>query len=187
MMVKHKICVECGCDPCKCENCDDCVNCGCDPCECDEVVELTNGQKIRIDGEEFVYRDGRLHREVVKKNEKQFNLYFDDINAKTNKVDGVKVTREGHYVVVDIQELLEKIFGDSVEYLGAAYRGIEAIDGNAVDSAKLSFSTSDKESLERKLNRMFEMTMVNKAQVEGFKSYVNEIFNDMWRNFYNKR
>lgn len=154
-----------------------------------EPVELSEGQEVLINGAKFIYSHGGFKLpEEDKKNEKQFLLYFKDFGQDVVKkeVDGCPIERRGKYLVVDIYPLLEKALGDQVQFAQYNLTGVQQTwgGGSAVEDVVLSLSRHERDEIKKKFERMFDMAVVNQNQLKGFKSYMDEVFTELWRSFY---
>lgn len=155
------------------------------------AVELSDGQHVIIDGQEMVFEKGKFkltEPENFGKGERHFYLYFRKAFTKdVEEICGCKVTKTHNYTIVDIYPIIEKLFGSSASIAGSQICGVESINGdNCVEQVQLMFSDRVQHQIKSKLERMFDMSVVNQNQRKGFQSYVEEMLCDFWQDFYSQ-
>lgn len=160
--------------------------------ESDKPLTLSDGQHVIVNGQEMVVDNGGFRLPEVDgqgENEKHFYIYFSSQFTKDiDEVDGCKVHKFGKYTALDIFPLIDKLFGGSAWLAGNQFSGVEFVSGSSDEARNVQLPFSDilQGRLESKINRMFDMSVVNQNQRKGFESYVNEMFRDVWRDFYTK-
>lgn len=158
-----------------------------------DVVTLKDGQHIKMNGQEFIVEANNFklvppdHKDIQ---EEHFYIYFNGSFAKDVKnlkeVNGCKFVKVGHKVAIDILPLVKELFGSSYSVASDQLSGIEYVNGNInnVECRQMTFGHREENKIRNKLDRMLDMSVVNQKQLSGYKSYIDEIFYDLWSELY---
>lgn len=151
-------------------------------------IELKYGQTVRINGEDFVFeKDGFRNLPLTDDDRSvpHFYIYFRKGYEKAlDKISGCNVVRRKGYVGIDIYPILKELFGNKVKNAYGDFCGVEVLgDGDNLGTFQLSFSPMIQSNIQRKLERMFDMSIVNQTQRRAFQSYIDSMFGDLWSDF----
>lgn len=154
-------------------------------------ISLEDGQIVTIDGQEFIFEKGsfRLKLPEESSNDKHFYLHFRDIYAKdldTNEINGCPIKHEHNRIVLDISPIIEQLFKPEARAKMRELKGITEVGYTESESDGLSlpFSYQTKKKINKSLDTMLDMAIVNQKQRQGFQDYINKIFDEFWSDFW---
>lgn len=158
----------------------------------DAPVELKDGQKVSIDGKDFIFDKGHFRLDTPEEKnsgDKHFYLYFRDVFAKdldANEIKGCPVKHTDGRVIVDIAPIIKELFRPEARSKMRELKGISEIGytDSETETISLPFSQQSMKKINKSLATMLDMSIVNQKQRQGFEDYIDNIFSDFWSGFW---